>query len=190
MGQIERSSLIKIALAVEGVLFLVFLIWEQLRVPQPNPLFTFDAGRTVVRAAAAAAILLAVNLIIFEWLPGRIRAFEQCRLFKEEYIYPLARLLGGWDAMIVSAAAGIGEEFFFRGVLQPEIGVVLSGVIFVLMHFGPAVSRFPLIALIYFCVSLYFALLYSVSGDLWAAALGHGLYDFLALIFVRRQQRI
>ena len=34
----------------------------------------------------------------------------------------------------VSISAGIGEEIFFRGVLQPFLGVVITGVLFVAVH--------------------------------------------------------
>lgn len=36
--------------------------------------------------------------------------------------------------IFVSLSAGIGEEIFFRGVIQPFLGVVLTAVIFVAIH--------------------------------------------------------
>jgi uncharacterized protein len=40
-----------------------------------------------------------------------------------------------WGVILfVSLSAGIGEEIFFRGILQPFLGVILTSVIFVAIH--------------------------------------------------------
>lgn len=36
--------------------------------------------------------------------------------------------------LFLSFCAGVGEEFFFRGVLQDYLGVIITAVIFVLIH--------------------------------------------------------
>ena len=38
--------------------------------------------------------------------------------------------------LLISLSAGVVEEIFFRGFLQPRIGIFLSTVLFVLAHFS------------------------------------------------------
>ena len=186
----NRKAVVVIALAIEGVLFCLYLGWAWWRGAGTAQLFGGDWALSALYGAIGGLLLLGVNLTLFEAVAPRYPRFDQCRRFKEEYIIPLARMLRPIDALVVSAAAGIGEEFFFRGVLQVEIGVLLSSIIFAAVHFGPAIRQYSLVALIYFLVSLYFAAIYSVTQDLWAVALAHGLYDFLVILFIRRQERL
>jgi membrane protease YdiL (CAAX protease family) len=60
-----------------------------------------------------------------------------------EVILPFCKMIQTRDALIVSLAAGIGEELFFRAALQQEIGLVGSSLIFALIHFGRAPHRYP-----------------------------------------------
>ncbi len=93
---------------------------------------------------------------------------------------------------LLSISAGIGEEMLFRGLLQeglggwlgPIWGLVLASVVFGLAH---------AISLGYFVITvvmgLYLGALYQTSGSLWAPALTHALYDFIALVYITREQR-
>ena len=38
------------------------------------------------------------------------------------------------DIIIISLCAGIGEELFFRGAIQPYLGIYLTAIIFVALH--------------------------------------------------------
>ena len=186
----NRKAIVVIALAIEGALFGSYLGWAYWRGLGLTQVLSGNWAFSAAYGVFGGILLLGVNLTLFEVVAPRYPRLDQCRRFKEEYIIPLARMLRPIDALVVSAAAGIGEEFFFRGVLQVEIGILLSSIIFAAVHFGPAVRQYSLVALIYFLVSLYFAAIYSVSQDLWAVALAHGIYDFLVIIFIRRQERL
>jgi hypothetical protein len=90
---------------------------------------------------------------------------------------------------MVALLAGVGEELLFRGALQtklgqwttPIVGLLLTSVLFGLAH---ALSK------------LYFAFAVAVGAflgwlafqfnDLIAPMVAHGLYDFLALVYLSR----
>jgi membrane protease YdiL (CAAX protease family) len=88
-------------------------------------------------------------------------------------------------ALALGAAAGIGEEMLFRGVLQSELsnnmGELLalgsSAVIFGLLH---AVT--PLYAFLAGLASLYFGELYIQYHNLAVPIVCHGIYDVGALV--------
>lgn len=91
-------------------------------------------------------------------------------------------------AMTLGAAAGIGEEMVFRGVLQFELAnkfgstplaLVGTSVIFGLLH---AVT--PLYALLASVASLFFGYLFIVSDyNLAIPIITHGIYDVGALMW-------
>ena len=89
-------------------------------------------------------------------------------------------------AIGLGAAAGLGEEMLFRGVLQTELSgrfgdafaLISSSVVFGLLH---AVT--PLYALLAGLASLFFGSLYISSHNLAVPIVCHGLYDVGALLW-------
>lgn len=187
MERLNSRSVVGVAILIEAALFGLYLIWFYFfsRIPSfPLP----QGAATLSRIVVYTSVLLAVNLTLFEWLAPQVRQLQQCVEFKKEYIVPLALLLRPQHAILVSIAAGVGEEFFFRGLLQTEIGIVLSSLVFAAVHFGPAIRKYLQVVSIYFAVSLYFAAIYEVTSDLWAVAGTHALYDLLVLLIIRRSE--
>lgn len=91
------------------------------------------------------------------------------------------------NLIFVAVFAGIGEELFFRGVLQrlfikafknPWAGIILAAFIFSAIHlqFYGFIPRFIL--------GILLGLIYWYSGSLWPAIIAHFAYDALAVIVV------
>ena len=96
-------------------------------------------------------------------------------------------VLGFATALALGAAAGIGEEMLFRGVMQFEIGsrlgsdvvaVGLTSIVFGALH---AVT--PLYAGLAALASVYFGWLYLVTGNLVVPIITHAFYDWAALLY-------
>jgi membrane protease YdiL (CAAX protease family) len=47
------------------------------------------------------------------------------------------------DALLVAVASGMGEELFFRGALQPRVGLVVASLLFGCVHFVPRRELLP-----------------------------------------------
>lgn len=85
---------------------------------------------------------------------------------------------------LVAAFAGLGEEVFFRGLLQeglqqqlpPWAAVALAGAIFGLVHWVT-----PTYAVLAGLVGCYLGALFLLTGNLLAPILTHALYDLVAL---------
>ncbi len=92
----------------------------------------------------------------------------------------------------MSLLAGVGEELFFRGVLQPELiswtgtlaGLIAASVVFGLLH---AIT--PTYALLATAVGAYLGWLALASGNLLGPMIAHGVYDFFALAYLIRAGR-
>lgn len=83
--------------------------------------------------------------------------------------------------ILLSLSAGVVEELFFRGFLQPRIGVGLSTAFFVLAHFT---YGSPLLLVGVTVLSLYFAFLVRWRQNIWAAIAAHAMFDAIQLLIV------
>ncbi|MEM7353282.1 MAG: CPBP family intramembrane glutamic endopeptidase [Acidobacteriota bacterium] len=83
--------------------------------------------------------------------------------------------------LAISLAAGVSEEIFFRGFLQPRIGIGLSSLLFVGAHLGYGQ---PLMLFGITLLSLIYAALARWRGSVWAAISAHFLFDAVQLLVV------
>jgi membrane protease YdiL (CAAX protease family) len=98
---------------------------------------------------------------------------------------PSAVLLLGslpwWLRVALSLSAGLAEEVFFRGFLQPRAGVALSTALFVLAHLG---YQQPLMLVGVTLLSLCFAALSIWRQSIWAAVTAHATFDAIQLLWI------
>ena len=89
------------------------------------------------------------------------------------------------NLVFISLFAGIGEELFFRGILQrmfirvfknPWMGIVFTATIFSAIHFQ-FFGFFPRLAL-----GVVLGAIYWYSGSLWAAMIAHFIYDGFIIV--------
>ncbi|MDX1643269.1 MAG: type II CAAX endopeptidase family protein [Thermoanaerobaculia bacterium] len=81
----------------------------------------------------------------------------------------------------LSLSAGVVEELFFRGFLQPRIGIVLSSVLFVLAHLS---YDQPFLLIGVALLSVLFAFLVRWRQSIWAAVVAHATFDAIQLLIV------
>ena len=83
--------------------------------------------------------------------------------------------------ILISLSAGVVEETFFRGFLQPRIGIFLSTLLFVLAHFSYGQ---PLMLAGIGTLSLIYAFLVRWRQNIWPAIAAHFLFDAVQLLFI------
>jgi membrane protease YdiL (CAAX protease family) len=133
-----------------------------------------DAG---VGVAAAALLIAGSRVLTRRTDPGRALAIE------------LARVLGALRSpqiVVLALASGLGEELFFRGALQPSVGLVVASLLFGLAHLLPS---WPLVLWSLFAAlaGLLFGLLYEATGNLVAPVVAHVLVNALNLRWLVRR---
>jgi len=121
-------------------------------------------------------------------------AFVRMRAFLEEILAPAIRKSSLVALLGLSLAAGMGEEWLFRGVLQSgllnwwdrvpaPLGILVVAILFGVCHW---------ITHLYFLLAtmtgIYLGWLYWVTGSLVEPILAHVLYDFIALLVIARQR--
>jgi membrane protease YdiL (CAAX protease family) len=118
--------------------------------------------------------------------------FPQVRRDVERLVVPLFRGASWWDMLLIALLAGVGEELFFRGLLQPGLAgsigawtaLILTSALFGVLHWVT-----PPYAALAGLVGLYLGAFMAVSGNLLVPILVHALYDFFALRYLVGRSR-
>ncbi len=169
-----------LAIATQSLLMLV--AWIASRALQLHPSWG-DPSRDIIIGLLAALVLAAINYLLLEHLPaGWI--VDGVRAVYHELLIPLFSRVSRPGIVLIGIAAGIGEEWLFRGVLQPTLGLVPASVLFGLAHVGGA----RMLPFGVWATAMGFALggLAIATGGLVAPIVAHGVYDIVALEYIRR----
>ena len=178
---IMTRSLVVIAVAGEGALVVVALIWQRLR-GIPLAAGAGEPWEEVLAGTATAVALALVNWYLLCGAPS-LRPVTTIRRLYRDSLKPFFGGVGVVDLAVISVAAGIGEELLFRGVLQAEVGLVLASLIFGILHMGGTGTL---------AFGAWVAAIGGVLGGLaiWTEGLlapmvAHALYDAAALAYIR-----
>ncbi|MEW6319900.1 MAG: CPBP family intramembrane glutamic endopeptidase [Acidobacteriota bacterium] len=140
--------------------------------------------RGLLLGGLAAAGLAGANLALLRvpvsgwWLVDGVRHVYR------DVLVPLFGRLSRPGLVVVGLSAGVGEEWLFRGLLQPLTGWVAASLLFGLAHVAsPRMLAFGVWAA---CMGLALGGLAIVAGGVIAPMVAHGVYDVLALAYIRR----
>jgi uncharacterized protein len=147
----------------------------------------WDAARPALAVGAGLAVagaLAAVNLHLLHRPAG---PWLRVRAAVDEVLVPTFSILGPWQIVVISVAAGIGEELCFRGWLQPVFGLPAASVAFGLAHVaGARMLAFGAWAAGMGAVLGGLAL---ATGGLLAPMTAHACYDVLAFHYLGAEAR-
>jgi hypothetical protein len=155
-----------------------------------NPLQPHHAPPAIL-IGIAAALPIGLIVLVVEYLPGS--AFENLRQVVSRQLVPLFRGCRVIELGAIALAAGVGEELFFRGILQvglarlfPEawgglVGLVGAALLFGVLHW--LTFTYALLATLIGC---YLGWLYQSTGNLLVPITAHAVYDFAALVYLAR----
>mmetsp|Transcript_25548 Transcript_25548/g.73873 ORF Transcript_25548/g.73873 Transcript_25548/m.73873 type:complete len:382 (+) Transcript_25548:34-1179(+) len=151
----------------------------------------FAISSQALQSGAIATIPLFVLAFVLDFVEKGVPALQDVTKATQRSVLALLGrkrkpLIALGTALALGAAAGIGEEMLFRGVLQEalatrfgdSIAVISSSIVFGLLH---AVT--PLYAALASLASFFFGFLYLKSSNLAVPIICHGLYDVGALLW-------
>ena len=145
-------------------------------VPTSFPLF----GRVLLGGAAG----IAFGLGIVRLSRFTVFRFKWARTLHIEFRGLLGPLRGR-DILAFAVFSAVAEEMFFRGAIQPELGIVPTSLIFGLLHIAPGRKFLPWP---FQAVAMGFAFggLYWLSGDLSAPIMAHFTINYQNLHFINK----
>jgi membrane protease YdiL (CAAX protease family) len=177
-GETRPPRLVLTATVFYGLLLAAAFVW------------TWLDGRSLWFASSEAAARgvhwprdLSLGLAVGAVLVVASRAMTAASAAGRALAESLARLLGrlGWGASLsLAALSGVAEEAFFRGALQPQLGLVGASICFAAAHFVPRRAFLPWPAFA-FAAGLAFGALFEWTGNLVAAVVAHAGVNALNL---------
>jgi membrane protease YdiL (CAAX protease family) len=171
---LEFGALFGLGLIVLGIIWAGVLRgddWLRLWFPVDDPDFLLAIG---------GGLVLGGGFSLAFWYIGRLLpGFEQIR-------QQLARSINleamkPWHMVGISLVAAVPEEIFFRGAMQPSLGLVLTAIIFGVLH-----AMTPLYGVYAFSAGFILGLLAEWQGNLWMPMTVHFGIDFVSLWLMAR----
>ncbi len=153
----------------------------------------FAAGPSALMYDVLLGVVATLPMLAMFWamLDSRWQPLVELQLQVRRMVRELFPRASVMQLALIAVLAGVGEELLFRGVLQtavgewttPLVGLVLASLVFGALH---AVTwlYFVLATLI----GAYLGWLLIEFKDLTVPIVAHGLYDFVALLFLTRNQ--
>lgn len=179
----SRKNILIILFVQEFTLILASFIWlffrnfnsitnnRGLEILNPFKAWNIDY-KVILFGILGAVILLSTSLVItmsYEPMKKSISFIDKLILQKLKPI----------DFLFVAVLSGVGEELFFRGILQNEIGIFLTSLIFAFLHIPR--KDFWVYGLWAMFAGLYLGNIYIYTGNLFLVMLVHTLNNLLAL---------
>ena len=183
----DARRLVAAALAFEAALVLVALgLGWFLNRP---PLAQIDWTVQSVGHGLLATLPLIAGLVLITRYPlGPLKALDEV---VRQFLVPLFRPARLWQLFLISALAGIGEEFLFRGVFQAGLeqfsgsqwlALAVASLLFGLAH--PITVTYLVLASL---IGVYLGWLWLATDNLLVPIITHGAYDFVALVYLIRR---
>jgi membrane protease YdiL (CAAX protease family) len=104
------------------------------------------------------------------------------RLHRE--LQPFARLISPTGVWVLALLSASGEELFFRGLLQPWMGLLPQALFFGVLHQIPGPSRWVWVSWAA-AVGLALGALFQLTGSLWGPIAAHALINGMNLSYLK-----
>lgn len=176
----KKIPIITMVLLVEGSLLFIGLVWMSLRkIP------VFDSIKITPGTAAAglaAGVVLLTSSLLF-YLIDKCGFDLKLRKLIENQMYPVFKNITFPEILLIALMSGFCEEFFFRGILLPELGVFVSCLVFGILHTSSKETWF--LGLWSAMGGLFFSLLYLRTGNLFIPITAHAINNLIAVSYIR-----
>ena len=125
-------------------------------------------------------IIVAVDMVLMKVLPAKYYddGGVNARIFTNRGIGEIALL-----AFVIS----VSEEILFRGVLQFHFGLIISSIIFALIHFRYWAHWFLIVNIV--LLSFWIGFIYEQTDNLLVTITMHFVIDFLLGLHMRKKGR-
>ena len=174
------KGVVKFAAIFYGVILGISLLWIWLS--ENNFKFSFYHNSLKILLVTVTIVIATVGLST--WLAI---TFQWARCLEAEF-YKLFGSLDKKAFMLLALFSGIGEEFLFRGAMQPAFGYVLTSLLFGCIHFIPNKAFLPWTV---FAIIMGFVLgwLYMYSDNLLFPVFAHFLINYFNILGICQRQK-
>ncbi|MEH7573073.1 CPBP family intramembrane glutamic endopeptidase [Cytobacillus firmus] len=141
-------------------------------------LFVLDDINILVIGAAAGLAVVLIDFVLMKLLPEEMYddGGLNKKIFQNRHFLHIA---------FIAAVVAISEELLFRGVIQTHFGLVISSLIFALVHYRYLFNWFLFVNII--TLSFFIGYIYHITNNLLVTIVMHFLIDFLLGILIRKR---
>lgn len=176
--RLELAAIVYALLCAAAVLVAVFRNNIDLFC-HPHPAYSLGL---VARLLIGLATGIVLGFLVSRVTIHSVKRYAWARLLHVEFRAILGKL-STRDALVYALSSSVGEELFFRGALQPLLGLTATSLVFGLLHIGPG-RRFIPWTFQAIAMGFVFGWLFETLGDLTAPLVAHFTINYLNLQFV------
>jgi membrane protease YdiL (CAAX protease family) len=136
-----------------------------------------------------------LSIVLTAMVPWR--PLIELRELVQTKLAPFFRGMPSWALFLIALGAGFGEEWLFRGFGIQGVGWLLpdawspvvvqwTAILIVALVFGGLHALTPMYFVLTFAMGIYFGCLVLLTDSLLPAVVAHGLYDYIALLYIMR----
>ena len=194
----EHRLWTRLAVVFEGSLAVVagLIGWGLGRSPLVGIAWTWAAWpdqAVAALAGAAAALPMLLGLALVDRFP--FGPLKELKDFMDRRVVPLFQRTSVWQLALIASVAGVGEELLFRGLLQHALSELIGapygvwiGLLAASAVFGACHWLTHTYAVLAALIGVYLGALLLLTGNVLAPIVAHGLYDFVALVYLVRNR--
>jgi membrane protease YdiL (CAAX protease family) len=136
------------------------------------------------RLALSLGLGLVLALVVVAMTPLLVERTQWARALHVEFEAIISPLSSA-EITTLALASGFAEELFFRGAMQPVLGLLITAVIFGAVHVGPKPVFFAWTTWA-FVMGLLLGMIFELTGVLWGPVLAHVWINQRNMSFIRR----
>jgi len=136
------------------------------------------------RLALSLGLGLVLALAVVAMTPYLVERTKWARALHSE-LEAIISPLSSAEITGLALASGFAEELFFRGAMQPVLGLLITSVIFGAVHVGPK-PVFLAWTTWAFVMGLLLGVIFELTGVLWGPVLAHVWINQRNMAFIRR----
>lgn len=139
-------------------------------------LFIWDDRNILTYGLGAGATVVALDLVLMKYLPksyyddGGLNE----RIFRNRSVS---------EIMLIAAVVAASEEILFRGVIQTNTGLIISSIIFAVVHYRYLFNWFLFTNII--LLSFLIGYIYMVTQNLAVTIIMHFVIDFILGLIIK-----
>jgi len=138
-------------------------------------LFAVSIDKLIIYSVIGTIILVIMQFVFIKFVSLE-RLFDDAnRQIFEKFTY--------LELLFIFLFGAIAEEFLFRGVIQPAIGIWLTSVVFMLVHVRYLKKIYIMLEVL--LLSLLLGWIYLASGSFWPAAVSHFFVNYIMAVLAK-----
>ena len=120
--------------------------------------------------------LLLVEILFYKYLPRHELAEDLNRMLIEKF--------SGFELGLIFFVGALIEEFLFRFLLQSLLGVLLTSIIFALIHVRYIFKKFMLLEV--FLLSIILGMAYKMTAMFYVPVVCHFMLNFITALLIKK----